>query len=229
MSRVAQAPRPVVGRTPWSSAEALAGPPGLNPLDPVGEERVQGDSRGPAGPPHNFGDWAFTLPMAALLFATALSACGYRVSGHSNVLPKSVRTIAIPAFANNTAGYRLSDGLSGSLTREFISRTRYNVVADPNAADAVLTGSVDSIQAYPTIFDPVSGRAAGVQTIVNLKVTLTERASGKVLFTRTAMEVRERYEISVDQRAYFDESSTALERLSRDVARALVSAVLETF
>lgn len=166
----------------------------------------------------------------AILFALAsFSGCGYRVSGHSNILPASVKTIAIPAFANNTSGYRLSDRLAASLTREFISRTRYGVVADPSAADAVLTGSVNTIQTYPTIFDPATGRAAGVQTIVSLNVTLTERATGKALFTRTGMEVRERYEISVDQRAYFDESSTALERLSRDVARSLVSAVLETF
>ncbi len=168
------------------------------------------------------------LPLTASLLA-ALSGCGYHVSGHSNILPKSVKTIAITAFGNNTTSYRLSDRLSGSLTREFISRTRYNVVADPNAADAVLTGSVNTIQTYPTIFDPATGRAAGVQTIVNLNVTLTERATGKTLFARAGMEVRERYEISVDQRAYFDESSTALERLSRDVARTLVSAVLETF
>jgi hypothetical protein len=43
------------------------------------------------------------------------------------------------------------------------------------------------------------------------------------------MEVRERYEISVDPRAYFDESDTAAERLSRDVARSIVSAILSGF
>ena len=43
------------------------------------------------------------------------------------------------------------------------------------------------------------------------------------------MEFRERYEISVDQKAYFEESDPALERLSRNVARTLVSAILENF
>jgi hypothetical protein len=50
-----------------------------------------------------------------------------------------------------------------------------------------------------------------------------------VLFNRQNADFRERYEISVDPRNYFDESSTALERLSRDVARSVVSAVLENF
>jgi len=36
-------------------------------------------------------------------------------------------------------------------------------------------------------------------------------------------------EISVDPRAYFEESDPAMERLSRDVARTVVSAILENF
>ncbi len=43
------------------------------------------------------------------------------------------------------------------------------------------------------------------------------------------MEVRERYEIAIDPRAYFEESDTAIERMSREVARSIVSAVLEKF
>ena len=60
-------------------------------------------------------------------------------------------------------------------------------------------------------------------------LTLVERASGKVLFERPSMEVRERYEIGSDQRAYLEESDAAVDRLSRDVARSVVSAVLEGF
>jgi hypothetical protein len=43
------------------------------------------------------------------------------------------------------------------------------------------------------------------------------------------MEFKQRYEIAVDQKAYLDESDVALDRLSRDVARTVVSSVLEAF
>ena len=43
------------------------------------------------------------------------------------------------------------------------------------------------------------------------------------------MEVRQRYEISVDQLQYFEESDIALDRVSREVARSVVSAILEAF
>jgi hypothetical protein len=43
------------------------------------------------------------------------------------------------------------------------------------------------------------------------------------------MEFRQTYEISVDPATYFDESDNAMDRLSRDVARTVVSAVLANF
>ena len=101
--------------------------------------------------------------------------------------------------------------------------------ADPNQADATLSGVVANFVTYPTIFDPISGRATGVQAIVTLQLTLTERQTGKVIFSRPTAEFREGYEISTDPQQYFDESGTAIQRLSRSVARSVVSAILENF
>ncbi len=44
----------IVGRTPWSAADALVGFPHLDSADFVADGRVQGDPRGPGGPPHEF-------------------------------------------------------------------------------------------------------------------------------------------------------------------------------
>ncbi len=161
--------------------------------------------------------------------AVFLAGCGYHVAGRADLLPKKIKTIAIPSFGNLTTRYRLSERLPAALTREFLSRTRYRIVADPNEADAILSGAVVNYTSYPTVFDPNTGRAASVQMSVILQVTLTDRATGAVLFSRPNFEARERYEISVDQRAYFEESDAALDRLSRDVARSVVSAILENF
>ena len=158
-----------------------------------------------------------------------LTGCGYHVGGKADLLPKGIQTIAIPAFKNLTVRYNLPDRLATAITREFISRTRYQVIADPTQADAVLSGAILAFTAYPVILDPNTGRAAGVQIQVNLQLTLAERATGKVLFTRPNYDFRERYEVSVDQTQYFEEAGQGLERLSRDVARTLVSAVLEGF
>jgi outer membrane lipopolysaccharide assembly protein LptE/RlpB len=164
-----------------------------------------------------------------LLALALLTGCGYHVAGHSDLMPKTIKTIAIPAFGNRSVHQKLSQLISEDLTREFISRTRYTVVAEPEKADALLQGSVVRYDSGPTIFDPVSGRATGAQVVVVLQVSLTDRHTGKVLFSRPTYEFRERYEISTDPQAYFDESGTAIIRLSRDVARSVVTAILVSF
>lgn len=163
--------------------------------------------------------------MAAVL----LAGCGYHVTGKADLLPSTLHTIAVPAWTNLTPRYKLADRLPAAITREFINRTRYAVVADPAQADAVLNGAVVNIFAYPTVIDQRTGRAAGMQLIVILQLKLTERATGKVLYDRQTFEARQRYEISIDPVAYFEESSPALDRLAQEVARSVVSGVLEAF
>ena len=166
---------------------------------------------------------------AALVGAAALAGCGYHVTGHADLMPKTIKTIAIPAFGNTTIRYQLARLLPADVTREFIARTRYTIVADPEQADAVLNGTLTNFAAFAAVADPVTGRATGVQVIVTMQLRLTERATGKVLFQRTGYAIRERYELSVNPQAYFDESGTAIQRVSKDVARSVVSAVLENF
>jgi hypothetical protein len=164
-----------------------------------------------------------------LLGAPLVTGCGYHVGGKADLLPKSIRTIAVPAFKNLTTKYKLTDRLASAITREFLMRTRYQVVAEEGQGDATVRGAVLNYFAFPTVLDQTTSRAAGVQVNVILQVSLVENATGKLLFNRPSMDVRQRYEISQDQFAYFEESDVALERLSLEVARSVVSAVLEAF
>ena len=168
------------------------------------------------------------LQLAPLLFLVC-GGCGYRVAGRTDLLPKTIHSIAVPAFGNLTIRYKLGERLPADIAREFIERTRYAVIADPNKADAVLNGAIVNFVSFPTTYDPVTSRASAVQVVVNLQLSLVERSTGKMLFNRPGMEVRERYEISVSSATYFDESGPALDRLAKDVARTVVSAVLENF
>jgi hypothetical protein len=165
------------------------------------------------------------IALAALL----LSGCGYHVAGRGDLVPKNVKTIAVPAFQNVTTRYQLARLLPEDIAREFLKRTRYTVVSDPEEADAVLTDAVVNFVYFPTTYDAVQGRATGVQAIVTLRLTLTDRATNTAIYSRPGAEFRERYEISENPQQYFDESGPAMIRLSQDVARSVVSAILENF
>jgi hypothetical protein len=167
------------------------------------------------------------LWMATL--GVSLAACGYHVSGHADLVPKNIKTIAIQPFGNITPRYELSRLLPEDIALEFLSRTRYKVVKDPTTADAVLTGAVIKFSAFPTTIDNATSRATAVQAIVNLQLKLTDRATGATLYNSPNREFRQRYQVSENPEKYFDESGTAMIRLSKDVARGVVSGVLEKF
>ena len=172
---------------------------------------------------HRAGAW-FIVPLLSL------GSCGYHVAGQANLVPKTVHTVAVPPFANATVRYKLSDLLPEAIGRELISRTKYQIINDPTQADAVLRGTVINYLAYPTLIDQATGRTSGLQINVRLDVSLVERSTGKVIFARPILDVHERYELSVTNNIqYFDESGAAVERLSKDVARDVVSSILENF
>jgi hypothetical protein len=173
------------------------------------------------------GAWPILTSLAASL---SLGSCGYHVAGQADLVPKTVHSIAVPAFGNATVHYKLSDLLPQAISREFIARTRYQVVNDPTQADAVLRGTVINYFAFPTLIDQSTGRTSGLQVIVRLDISLVERATGKVIFARPNYEAHERYELSVtNDTQYFDESGAAVERLSKDVSRDVVTSILENF
>lgn len=173
--------------------------------------------------------WGLIVTTALGVLLASLAGCGYHVGGKGDMLPKTLQTIACPAFRNATTKYKLTGLLPQEIGREFSARTRYRVVADPKNADAVLEGTIKGYYAAPTVYDPATGRSSGVMLSVWLDLTLRERATKKVLYSRTSMEVRERYEITADQRSYIDESDAALARMSRSVAQQVVSSILEAW
>ena len=166
---------------------------------------------------------------AAVSMILLTASCGYHTAGRAELVPKTVHTIAIPAFTNQTTRYKLTDQLPEAIAREFISRTHYRIVADQNAADAVLTGSVLTYTSFPTVFDPKTERASAVEVHVTMRLSLVERATGKTLYMRPNFEMRERYQISIDPAAFFEESDAALARASQQTAQQVVSSILDNF
>jgi hypothetical protein len=160
--------------------------------------------------------------------AAVLGSCGYHVGGHADLIPKGVQTISIPAFTTLTTRYKLIDVLPQSIGREFLARTRFRIVNDPSEADAVLHGSINTVTEVPGVFDPTSGKATSVQIAVSITVRLIERTTGRVLYSHILV-ARQNYEVPVDPHQFFDERNPAFDRLSRDVARDIVSAIVENF
>jgi outer membrane lipopolysaccharide assembly protein LptE/RlpB len=169
------------------------------------------------------------LPVFALILTGLLTSCGYHVAGRGNALPQEWKVIAIPALKNRTSSYRVEQRFTQALVREMISRTKYRVVPEEKDADAVLEGEISSLQTTPVLFDPVTTRATLMLVSMSLRVRLVDRSSGKPVYENAKFVFRNQYEISTDIPSFFQEEGPALDRMSRDFARTLVSALLEKF
>jgi len=165
---------------------------------------------------------------AALAALVLLSTgCGYHTAGKANLLPSDLRTLAVPAFVNQTQTYKIEQLLTAAVIQEFSTRTTYRVVTQPDA-DAVLRGTVLTTSTTPLTYDSKTGRAASVLVIVSMSVSLKDK-QGKVLYQNPSYVFREQYQVSQELSSFFEEDSPAFQRLSREFARTLVSNVLEAF
>jgi outer membrane lipopolysaccharide assembly protein LptE/RlpB len=169
--------------------------------------------------------------LVALALVSALSAtgCGYHTVGHAVALPPAVRTIAVPSFVSHSPRFRVEQVMTDAVVREFNTRTQFHVIHEAGTdADAVLRGTVLSATADPLAYDSKTGRAASVLITVSMQVTLTDR-DGKVLFQNPSYLFHEQYELSRELSSFFEEDSSAMDRLSRDFARTLVANILEGY
>jgi outer membrane lipopolysaccharide assembly protein LptE/RlpB len=163
-----------------------------------------------------------------LLACCCSTGCGYHTAGHANLLPPNLRTLAVPAFVNQTQTYKIEQTLTAAVVQEFTTRTKYHLTADPGSADATLRGTVLSTYTTPLTYDSKTGRASSVMVIVSMKVALTDR-DGRVLYQNPSYTFREQYQVTQDLSSFFEEDSPAFQRLSQSFARTLVSNVLEAF
>jgi Lipopolysaccharide-assembly len=185
----------------------------------------------------------FLSTCAALsLFA---GGCGYHVSGHgTDTLPKTIHIIAVPTMENKTTTFKVEQKLTAATIHELLAKTRYKVVSDPNAGDAVLTGKVLSLEVVPLLFQSSSStttsvaQATAMMVTMKCEVTLTERDSDKVLYHSDNFVFRNQYQLATSGSAtptranvetFFQEGEPALDRMAQDFASRLVSAVTENF
>jgi outer membrane lipopolysaccharide assembly protein LptE/RlpB len=181
----------------------------------------------------------------AMLMSTVLSGCGYHVAGRSSSLPKTIHVIAIPAMENKTSSYRVEQKLTAATIHEFLAKTKYQVVSDLDGGDAILRGKVLSVEILPLLFNNTT-TATGAQTAqatamlitIKCEVTFTDRLTQKVLYHNDNFVFRNEYELATtgagqnpeaNVKGFFQEGDPAEDRMARDFASRLVSAITENY
>jgi len=169
------------------------------------------------------------LARTLLLLAglSAFAGCGYHTLGMATHLPPGARTLAVPVFATRTDTYHTETVITEAVIQEFAARSRLRVRPDLNEdPDVVLHGTILQETAMPLTYNASTQQSSSFLITVVASVNLTAR-DGYVLYENKNYVFRQQYESTTNLASYFDEGPAAMQRLSRDFARALVADVLE--
>lgn len=168
-----------------------------------------------------------------LLAALTLSGCGYSLSGRGSFLPAYIRVVGVPQFINNTPYFEIEQLFTEKVRSEFIGRGRYQVLPQETGVDALLRGSITNVNISPANFNEQQQATRYVITIT-MKIEFRDVRNNRNLWENPAMSFREEYDLPPDfqagnPQAFFGQGANALERVSTDFARSVVSAILEAF
>jgi hypothetical protein len=162
-----------------------------------------------------------------------LPGCGYALAGRGSFLPAYIRTIGIPTFANSTVVFNLETMLTQKVRSEFIGRGKFQVLPEATGVDALLTGEVSAVTITPASFNPQQ-LATRYAITMTARIELRDMRENKVLWENASVQFRQEYEATggqsvLDPSAFFQQDTNALERMSTEFARTIVSSILEAF
>jgi hypothetical protein len=173
------------------------------------------------------------LLVLAMAAAAGAWGCGYSLAGRGSFLPDYIKTIGVPTFENRTSLFNLETQVTDKVRSEFIGRGHYQIVPDSTNVDALLTGEVSGVTIQPVSF--TTQQLASRYTItMSARVELRDVRENKVLWDNPNLVFRQDYEAQsaqtqLDPSSFFGQDQNALDRMTTEFARTIVSAILEAF
>jgi hypothetical protein len=158
------------------------------------------------------------------------SACGYGIRSSVGKLPDGVQSIGIPTFRNLTTQYKIEQIITGAVLKEFSQRTRVVVNSNNSGVDLVLFGEINHVSSTPVIFGNQSNDSqtysSAFLVTVKLRVKLVRQSDSVTIWQNDEFLYRDRYVLNTKVRDFFSEENPALDRLARNFAASLASAIL---
>jgi hypothetical protein len=174
-----------------------------------------------------------SLAGVVMIVAALDAGCGYALAGRGSFLPEYIRVIGIPPLENRTS-FVVDQLLTEKIRTEFIGRGKYRVVPTESGAQAVLSGALNSITVQPVGFTDQQLASRYLFTLT-MRVAFTDATTNEILWSNDALTFRGEYDlqtrsnVAIEGASFADLERTSLERISTDVARTVVTAILEAF
>ena len=172
--------------------------------------------------------------MLAVPVLLAMSGCGYSLAGRGSFLPDYIKVIGVPNFANRTTLFNLETQMTEKVRAELIGRGKYRIVPETQNVDAILTGEVTGVNMTPLSISSQQ-LATRYSLTMTARVELRDQRENKVLWENPNLIFRQEFDATgtgqtaVDPVAFFGQDQNALDRMTTEFSRSIVSAILEAF
>jgi len=156
-----------------------------------------------------------------------LTNCGYHLSGSGrSTLPEEANTIYIPDFNNPTANPNAQKYITFAIRDEFIKRSKLKLTDTITSADLVLEGKITNFLVKPMSYTDRMSANLYIVTLT-LDVKLINTINNKIIYKNTNLRFSDNYDI--DSSDFFSQETATLNKISKDIARTIVSGILENF
>lgn len=179
--------------------------------------------------------------LSIALAASMAIGCGYSLVGRGGSLPKHVKVISVPVFKNQTLETGLEALVTDAVVGSLMKRGGLGI-GDANA-DATLRGTVVTYELKRLAYD-TRGVPNEYRVAIGAEAELIDLRNNEVLFTSKKLSIKKDYKVDEDisdlypldrERDSRDINTReqarkrALQLASEDLAKELISAMLDTF
>ena len=174
--------------------------------------------------------WRASLYLILFLLASAFTECYKPVT--KSQLPSRIKTVAVPAFQNESLRYKVESRFTDAVINEIVRRGRgIRVQGAREGADAVIDGVIKSFTFTGVLLQPndPDARARIFEVEIRAAVTVRDQIENRVLYDNQNFIFRGEFEFANDPRTFFNEEDPAVQRMARSFAESIVSTLVNGF
>ncbi len=167
------------------------------------------------------------MKIISLVLLICLAGCGYHFPGQSGALPGGVEKLYVPLLVNKTAEPRLENELNSRISEVFARSSKISQVSSPEAAEAVLRGTISSYQTRALSYDSNDDIGEYRSTMV-VDVALQRTGSDEILWQKRISWSSE-YSAAQDKGTQEDLEQQTIDEITLRLAEEILHQLLDDF
>lgn len=159
-----------------------------------------------------------------LMFA----ACGYRFAAEGETIDNSIRKVFVAAFDNKTSEANIENTFRTAFADQFIQGRRFVLTNSPDEADAIFSGSIESLSAAVISYQ-ATNIAAEDRMMVVIALSFEARNPHKILWKHSGFAGNQDYALSNNPSISQTNKKNALVKLANDTAERAYRLMMSGF